>query len=213
MESTTEVDPGNPADTYKLWSYDSGSKVLEQTVLKGVEPLGLGHSFDLLSGAAVCDGRYYAVWTDIEWGNSGILSVDLATNETAFAECPGCTERTKKRGPGTLYHSLHCDQPSGGLLAVRSDPGTPVATFSLRAISVGAGKLAPVLVDKMVVPLPTNVRPHGRMHLGGDRMGADRGGRRGRARTPCLAGTRPSASSGPPLRTRSSGSKRRARCC
>ena len=36
-------------------------------------------AYDYLSGSAICGNNYYAIWDDINNGNTGITRIDLAT--------------------------------------------------------------------------------------------------------------------------------------
>lgn len=74
-----------------------------------------------IAGAAVCNGVYYAVWTDVP--DFGLMSVDLSSGATTYHDTDG------------LFHAIWCGagDNSKGLLAIQSSPAPPfsVVTYDL----------------------------------------------------------------------------------
>lgn len=85
-------------------------------------PVSLTSDYDYVSGAAVCDGAYYAIYTEIETGAIGLARIaNFSSSATvSYLAVP------------SLLHGVWCDprQP-GKLLVVRSDPGSTQAIFHI----------------------------------------------------------------------------------
>ena len=115
--------------------------------LQNKAPLAKGRSLEFLSGAAVCDGVYYGAWSDIEWGLTGIVSVDLQTGNTASQHAG---PPTTGGDPNKLIHAVFCDEAARAadasgpaqLLTVVSEPATgadKAAPFSVQRTTMASG--------------------------------------------------------------------------
>lgn len=90
-------------------------------------PVSLTSDYDYVSGAAVCDDSYYAIYAEIETGAIGLARI-------ANVSAPAPT--LQYLAVPSLLHGVWCDprQP-GQLLVVRSDPGDPQAVFHVARYS------------------------------------------------------------------------------
>lgn len=108
--------PVTSPGAFTFWSLDTetgtSKKIATKTGLEGTSA----------SGAVVCNGHYYAVYTNYGSASFGLLSVDLTAKNSSVD-----TLTTQ-----SLFHVMACDPRSHSLLAVASDSGSDGASFKLK---------------------------------------------------------------------------------
>jgi hypothetical protein len=124
-----------------MYRFDTATNNVSEVSLTGLTPWRPGYAQAYNSGAAVCGGNYFAVWTDIEQAQFGIAKVAFtAPNAGAYSQTmfpPG--------EPGSfsdVYHKLWCDPAdSTKLFVVLSTPGQGQAraSFSLQHYDIATG--------------------------------------------------------------------------